>query len=68
MTLINPPDCDDEPEPEPVPVKNCSWEEHRRIQLFLNVNPWRCKCGLTLHGRVLNCVRCNQPRPENYKK
>jgi len=69
MTLIRPP-SDDEPDDEKPTGewKPCTWEEYRRIQLFLNVNPWRCSCGLTLHGRVETCVRCGQLRPKDYKK
>ena len=51
-----------------VEVKPCSWEEHRRIQIWFNVPPWKCPCGFVLHGRVEQCVRCKTPRPADYKK
>lgn len=69
MTILGLPPNEDEPKYE-VEVKPSSWEEVRRVQIFLNVAPWKCKCGLTMHGRVLKCVResCRQSRPNDYKK
>lgn len=46
----------------------CTWEEYRRIQIWFNVPPWKCPCGLVLHGRVEHCVRCKTARPADYKK
>jgi predicted RNA-binding Zn-ribbon protein involved in translation (DUF1610 family) len=58
------------------PEKLFTWEEHRRIQLYMNVPPWKCpKCGVVYHGRVKICriiyssgnpPPCNEPRPADY--
>jgi hypothetical protein len=73
MPILTPPPSDDEDDGSILgvkPAQHYTWEEYRRVQLFLSVNPWKCKCGLTMHGRVLQCVRenCRQPRPADYKK
>jgi hypothetical protein len=46
------------------------YEDDRRIQLFLNVPPWRCECGNTNFGRNKLCAdfRCKMPRPADYRK
>lgn len=69
MPILTPPPSEDEPEREVV-VKPSSWEEYRRVQLFLNVPSWKCSCGLTYQGRVLKCVRkeCGKDRPSDYSK
>lgn len=77
MPLITPPnDYGDKPvEKEKTTVVDSSWEERRRIELFLNVKPWKCPdCGTTMFGRVLYCVYCklrlgkHTPRPAHYTK
>jgi hypothetical protein len=73
MPILTPPPSDDEEKDDGSifgvkPAQHHTWEEYRRVQLFLNVNNWKCPCGLTLHGRVLKCVRCGKDRPSDYRK
>jgi hypothetical protein len=76
MPLIAPPnDYGEKPVEEKTEVAPCSWEEHRRIQLYLNVKPWKCpECGATMFGRMLYCAYCkirhnkHTPRPSHYTK
>jgi|EndMetStandDraft_8_1072994.scaffolds.fasta_scaffold32728_4 predicted RNA-binding Zn-ribbon protein involved in translation (DUF1610 family) len=76
MPLITPPNDYGQPEPkEEKVVTPCSWEEHRRITLYLNVKPWKCPdCGATMFGRMLYCAYCklrlnkHTPRPSHYTK
>ncbi len=69
MPILDTPPNEDEPEQEIV-VKPASWEEHRRVQLFLNVASWKCECGITNFGRNLQCAKdtCKKPRPAHYSK
>jgi hypothetical protein len=71
MPILTPPPSepeDDGFDSSVKPVQHHTWEEYRRVQLFLNVPNWKCPCGLTLHGRVLKCVRCGKDRPSDYKR
>jgi len=71
MPIILPPDdmTIDPQEESKNPEVVCTWEEYRRIQLQMNVPPWKCECGIVNHGRNLNCARweCKKPRPKDYK-
>lgn len=79
MPLISPPNDYGIPQPEFLedkPVRpSRSDAENRRIELFLNVNPWLCpECGTKMFGRCKECVYCrirhskHTPRPADYKK
>lgn len=72
--IISAPPIEPEPDKPESEQKLHTWEEYRRVQIFLNVAPWYCKCngkwtrGLKWHGRVLKCFYCGTPRPADYKK
>ncbi len=70
MPIIGPPrDVYPEfPEDTPIP-RNNSWDEHRRVELFLNCKSWKCECGLTNFGRNRNCAKwtCLKPRPSDWR-
>jgi len=72
MPLITPPNDEGYPESvrEELPESGLTdYENNRRIQLFLNIQPWLCPaCGLTNFGRNLKCAdwRCKTPRPADF--
>lgn len=64
----------DRPQYHP-PMGLSAWEDKRRVELLLNVPPWKCECGIVNHGRVIECCGrfkpsnpCNRRRPSNYSK
>lgn len=70
MLITLPPIGDDDiTESKPEPIRH-TWEEYRRVQLWLNVAPWKCECKITNFGRNLTCARhgCGKPRPAHYTK
>lgn len=68
--LITLPPIGEEPEPEDKPPMHHTWEEYRRVQIWLNVAPWKCECKITNFGRNTVCARhgCGKPRPAHYTK
>ena len=77
MPLIAPPNEYEEPKSEPVPEsKLTDWEQDRRIQLIMNMNPWTCSsCGGVNHylcklccGRFKKSDPCYGVRPPNHSK
>jgi len=78
MPLIQPPNDYGIPQPELIedkPKPRTSDAENRRIELYLNVKPWKCPvCGTTMFGRCMECVYCrirsgiHTPRPAHYTK
>lgn len=76
MPIILPPDdmTIDPQEESKNPEKIHTWEEYRRSQIYGNVPPWKCKCGIVNFGRQKLCVGriCKSPpcdgiRPADYK-
>lgn len=75
MPIIAPPsDKTYEEEPQPQVSVSKMWERYRRIQLYLNVNNWKCiRCGSTVFGRTKICPYnrhgwyCRNPRPSDFK-
>jgi hypothetical protein len=67
-TLDIPPN--EEPEKKSIQSGNWTWEEYRRVQIWLNVAPWKCECKITNFGRNTVCARhgCGKPRPSHYTK
>ena len=71
--LIRPPQFEEEPEKGEViytpPHGMTAWDDRRRVELFLNVLPWKCECGLTNFGRNKQCAKwnCKKPRPDNWR-
>lgn len=72
MPIILPPDdmTTDFQEESKKPEKLHTWEEYRKTQIYMNVPPWKCSCGIVNFGRNLQCARdtCKKPRPTDYKK
>ena len=77
MPLIGPPNEYDKPVPESVePSKLTDYEQDRRIQLILNLNPWICSScgGVNSYLTKLCCGRhkksnpCYGVRPANHSK
>lgn len=70
MPIILPPDDTTiYPQEESKKPEFHTWEEYRRGQIFMNVPPWKCECGIVNFGRNRNCARdtCKKPRPADYK-
>lgn len=75
MPLIKPPSDYGLPEPQfleetPVLSEREIWERNRRMEIILNVKPWKCpQCNLTNFGRNKHCARwtCKLPRPADFK-
>jgi hypothetical protein len=77
MPLIQPPNDYGIPQPELIePNEDAQkiWERNRRIEIYLNVKPWKCgECGATMFGRMKYCVYCklrlgkDTPRPTEFK-
>lgn len=79
MPLIRPPNDYGIPEPQlaedkPLLTAEQIFWRNRRVQLFINVKPWKCaECGCTNHGRNKKCAYCYvrfnkiTPRPADFK-